>query len=116
MVDAPSKPRRRWFRNALIWTALLGGIWWIAATATVRWRFVAKDGAGTKIINSLGIVWYLHQTRMVPIDDPRPPTRSEIALRGVLGTGAALIAWLYLRSAAKRDRGATRDRKRKTSE
>jgi hypothetical protein len=106
-MDAPTH-KRRWVRYALIWAALLIVIWWLSAITTMKYGLTYD---GPRVIDRWGNLQFV--PRMVAIEDPRPPTRQEIVIRGTCGTVLALVGWLAIRSAAILDRNAASARHRK---
>jgi hypothetical protein len=82
MVDAPSKPRRRWFQFGLSECLILGPL-----LAVLWWRCVVMPV-------------YIS----VAFDTKRSPTALEAALRGVPASLAIVGLWLLARAGSSEER------------
>jgi hypothetical protein len=101
---------RHWFRFILLWAALLGGIWWQAATLTLKYVAVPT---GQTIISQFGSLIFLK--KIVAVEKPQPPSREEIIGRGIACTLLAIFGWITIRIAIRQDREAQVARHHKLS-
>jgi hypothetical protein len=87
---------RRWLLFTLLWVALLAFIWGPLARTTMKFH---RTVIGSMPNGKGSVPLY----KMDPIDDPQPPSRYEIVLRGTCGTVVAVFAWIFLRIAMRKD-------------
>ena len=93
--------RHRQFRSRLLkvlaWATLFGLIWWHATwpiTYTVGSQWSGETDRWGKPSRSYGVVSV----------EPYSPTAADIAWRGITPSVVAILGWLLLRTAIRKDR------------